>query len=204
MRTRRLRTVFGTDLRFHATRPLVWVLLFLLALTSFGLSSGQMAIQTGDSTVGGDSKAWLTSEFSVGMQLSMLVLMIYAFFVAIAAGMLVIRDRELAVGELLHSTPLRAGEYVWGRFFAVTLCFLGILALHLLCMIVIYHVLDRSSMDEMRGPFHPINYLRPALVFAVPTIVFFAGTSFAIGALTRKPILVFFLPVALMDGLLKR
>ena len=40
--------------------------------------------------------------------------------------------------------------------------------------------------------------MRPALVFGVPTIVFVAGVSFAIGTLSRKPIIVFFLPVALI------
>ena len=36
----------------------------------------------------------------------------------------------------------------------------------------------------------------PAFVFAVPTIVFLAGVSFAVGEWTRRPILLFFLPVA--------
>ncbi len=146
----------------------------------------------------GGTEAWMTSEFSVGMQLSMLVLLIYGFFVAVGAGMIIIRDGELGVGEILHGTSLSAGEYVWGRFLAVRATFLVILGLHVLCMIVIYHVLNRPSMDDMRGPFHLVNYDRPAIVFGVPTIVFIAGTSFAVGTVTRKPILVFFLPVALI------
>jgi ABC-type transport system involved in multi-copper enzyme maturation permease subunit len=192
---RRVWQVARVDLAHNPRRFFFWLWLVIIGFMAWSLSSGNAQMRSGDARVGG-TEAWLTSEFSVGMQLSMLVLMIYAFFVAIAAGMLVIRDRELAVGELLHSTPLKAGEYVWGRFLAVTLCFLGVLVLHLLCMIVIYHVLDRPSMDDLRGPFHLGNYLRPALVFAVPTIIFFAGTAFATGTLTRKPIVVFFLPVA--------
>ena len=47
-----------------------------------------------------------------------------------------------------------------------------------------------------------MNYLKPALVFSVPTIVFLAGVSFAVGEWTRRPVLVFLLPVAivLFDG----
>jgi ABC-2 type transport system permease protein len=194
---RRVWQVARIDLAHNPRRFFFWLWMALLVVLTWGLSSGHARMQSGDASVGG-TEAWLTSEFSVGMQLSMLVLIIYAFFVSIAAGMLIIRDDELGVGELLHSTPLRVGEYVWGRFIAATLCFLGVLVLHLLCMIAIYHGLDLPSMDEMRGPFHVVNYLRPAVVFGVPTIVFFAGTSFAIGTLTRKPILVFFLPVALI------
>ena len=42
----------------------------------------------------------------------------------------------------------------------------------------------------------------PALVFSVPTIVFLAGLAFAVGEWSRRPILVFVLPVAvvLVDG----
>ena len=48
-----------------------------------------------------------------------LVLLYYAFFIAVAAGLSLLRDREVKVDVLLHSTPLTPGEYVWGRFFAV-------------------------------------------------------------------------------------
>ena len=44
-----------------------------------------------------------------------MVPLIYVFFIAVAAGMLVIRDGELKVSELLESTPLRPGEYLLGN-----------------------------------------------------------------------------------------
>ena len=197
MSVRRLWWVARLDLAHNARRFFFWFWLAIIILLTWSLSSGNARIVSGDASVGG-TEAWLTSEFAVGQQLSMIILLAYGFFVAVAAGMLVIRDGELGVGEVLHSTSLRPGEYVWGRFLGVTASACAILALHLLAMIVIYHVLNRPSMDEMRGPFHIVNYLRPALVFGVPTIVFIAGASFAVGTLTRKPILVFFLPVALV------
>ncbi|MCH8006996.1 MAG: hypothetical protein IH888_12335, partial [Planctomycetes bacterium] len=199
MSIRRVWQIARLDMIHNAGRFFFWFWLAIIVFMTWGLSSGNTRMASGDASVGG-TEAWLTSEFSVGMQLSMLVLLIYGFFVAVAAGMTVIRDGEIGIGELLHSTPLRAGEYVWGRFLAVTACFLAILLVHVLCMIVIYHGLGRASMDDMRGPFHLVNYIRPAVVFGVPTIVFIAGTSFAVGALTRKPILVFLLPVALIIG----
>ncbi len=199
MSLRRVWQVARLDMVHNLGRFIFWFWLAIIIFLTWGLSSGNVRIGSGDASVGG-TEAWVTSEFAVGMQMSMLVLLLYGFFVAITAGMLVIRDAEIGVGDLLHSTPLRAGEYVWGRFLAVTASFLVILGLHVLCMIVIYHVLNRPSMDDIRGPFHLMNYVRPALVFGVPTIVFIAGTSFAVGTLTRKPILVFVLPVALIIG----
>ena len=199
MSLRRVWQVARLDMVHNVGRFIFWFWLAIIIFLTWGLSSGNVRIASGDASVGG-TEAWMTSEFAVGMQMSMLVLLLYGFFVAIVAGMLVIRDAEIGVGDLLHSTPLGAGEYVWGRFLAVTACFLAILLVHVLCMIVIYHGLDRASMDDMRGPFHLVNYIRPAVVFGVPTIVFIAGTSFAVGALTRKPILVFVLPVVLIIG----
>ena len=58
--------------------------------------------------------------------------------------------------------------------------------------------MPNAQAQEFRGPFHLLNYLKPALVFSVPTIVFLAGVSFAIGEWTRRPVLVFLLPVAIV------
>ena len=194
---RRVWLVAQQDLLHNLRRPFFWFLLVIICFLTWGLSSGNARIASGDASVGG-TEAWLTSEFAVAQQLSLVVPLIYVFFIAVAAGMLVIRDGELKVSELLESTPLRPGEYLWGRFLAVTASFLVILALHVVFMMVIYHALGRPSMDDMRGPFRLGNYVRPALIFGVPTIIFVTAASFCVGTLTRKPILVFFFPVVLI------
>jgi len=193
---RRFRTVFGADLRFHSTRPLIWVLIVVLALSSYMLSTGDMTIASGDSTVGGDSKVWLTSEFQVALLFPLVAFLFYVFFVAVAAGMAIPRDDELEVGPVLHATRLTPAEYVWGKFLAVLLVFFGVLILHLLFQVLFNHLWPHAEAEKMRGPFQLVNYLRPALFLAVPCLVFFCGVSFAVGEATRKPILVFVLPVA--------
>jgi ABC-type transport system involved in multi-copper enzyme maturation permease subunit len=193
----RLGLVWRLDLGQHLRRPMFWILLLTLGLTAFGLSSGKVQIASGDSTVGGQ-KAWITSEFGVAQLLTLVVFLLYSFFIAVLAGMGVVHDEELKVGELLHATPLRPGEYVWGKFLAVLGLFLAVLGFQLLAMMFCNHLVPDAKAIEVRGPFELINYLRPALVFSVPTVVFLTGTAFAVGALTRKPILVFVLPVALL------
>ena len=42
------------------------------------------------------------------------------------------------------------------------------------------------------------NYLRPALIIALPMLVLISGAAFALGAWTRKAILVFVLPIVLV------
>jgi hypothetical protein len=193
----RLGLVCRLELGQNARRPMFWVLLLILGLTAYGLASGAMQIQAGDSTVGGQ-KAWITSEFAAARVLSVVVFCFYSFFVAVAAGMTVIHDDDLKVGELLHASSLRPGEYVWGKFLGVLLSFAAVMALHLLAMMFFNHHFPTPLAAEIRGPFDLMNYLRAALVFGLPCIVFLAGVTFAVGEWTRKPILVFVLPVALI------
>ena len=199
MSRRRLGTVFRLELYRQIRHPLVWILILLLGLMLWGLSEGKVRIGTGDTTVGG-KKAYITSEFANAQLQSVMVFMLYTFFLAVAAGMSVIGDDELKVGELIHSTRLRPGEYIWGKYLAVMSLFAGVLGVHLLISITFNHLFTDPSAVNYLGPFSASSYLRPALVFALPTLVFISGTTFAIGTLTRKPILVFALPIALRLG----
>ena len=199
MSARRLLAVFGVDLAYNARRSMFWVWVALLVLMAWGFSSGKVRIQSGDSSVGG-TKSHITSEFAVAQQIVVFTPLIYGFFVAVVAGMAVIHDEECGLGELLHATGLRPGEYIWGKFLAVLGTALAVLALHLGAMIVCNHVLPAGAAREYRGAFHAANYLKPALLFNLPTVVFLAGASFAVGERTRRPVLVFFLPVAVLLG----
>ncbi len=193
--TRRLLLVAGQELFHNLRRPLFWFWAFLLAFAAWSLAQGNVRIQTsGDASVGGEEQ-WLTSEFAFAHIFTALLLMIYSFFVCIAAGMTIIRDDELKVGELLHGTPLGAGEYAWGKFTGATASFIVMVAAHLAFVVLFMHAVPNPATEEIRGPLELSNYLRPALIFGVPMIVFLAGASFAIGELTRRPIVVFLLPV---------
>ncbi len=187
--------VFRQDLRHQVGRPILWILILLLAVTAWGLSIGDVRISSGDSSVGG-TKAWITSDFNNSKLFAMEIFLFYSLFLAVVAGMAIMQDDELKVGELLHATPLRPGEYIWGKFLAVIVAFCGVLALHILATIFFNHVLPNPKASEVRGPFSIVNYLKPALVFGLPSLLFVGGTTFAVGERTRRPILVFFLPVA--------
>ena len=195
MSLRRTWEVFRLDLRHHFTRPLFWILIAIVAFLAYGLSTGHVHIGSGDSDTGGQ-KAWITSEFGNARILALLAAIFFTFFVAVGAGMVVIRDDETKVTEVLHSTPLRAGEYVWGKFLAVLCAFLLVFLLQLFFHAFFNHLMASAKSAEFVGPFQPWNYLGPSLVFVLPTILLFAGMTFAIGARWKRPIPVFFLPVA--------
>jgi ABC-type transport system involved in multi-copper enzyme maturation permease subunit len=193
----RLARVFRQECGQYLRRPLVWILVLVVAFFAYGLSGGQVRISSGDSQVGG-TKAWITSEFAAAQLLTLMSFILYPFFLAVTAGMAVIRDDELKTGELLHATPLTAGEYVWGKFLGALVTFLGVLAFNVGALMFFNHLVPSSTLTELRGPFSAVNYLRPALVLVVPAFVFVAGFSFAVGEWTRRPIVVFALPVALL------
>jgi len=197
MSPRRSFEVFRRCFALQWRRPLVWILVLLLALVAYGIVAGNLTISTGDSGTAG-KKAWFTSQFANARWVGALALLAYSFFVAVAAGMIVIQDDEDRVGELLHATALTTREYAWGKWLAVAATFLLVLgiemALHALCA----HVLAGAESAEHVGPFAAVNYVRPALLFGAPAIVFMAGASFLLGTWSRRPIPVFFLPAALL------
>jgi ABC-2 type transport system permease protein len=193
----RTRVIFAEELSRTFRRPLFWFLVFLLVLMSWGMSSGHVQIGTGDSSVGG-TKAWVTSEFSFAPILAVLVAMLYSFFGSIAAGMAIVSDDEAKISDLLLSTPLKPAEYVWGKFLAIFTGFVGALGIHLLLVVFFNHAVPNPAAVEIRGPLDIVNYLRPAVVFALPTLIFYLGVSFFIGERWRRPITVFLFPVAVL------
>jgi ABC-2 type transport system permease protein len=193
----RASVIFFHELSHTFRRPLFWFLVALLFVMSWGFSNGSFEIESGDTTVGG-TRPWVTSEFSFAMVLGPMMAMFYGFFGSIASGMTIISDDEARITDMLLATPLRPSEYVWGKFLAILGAFLGALGLHLLLAFFFYHVVPDAEAAEIRGPFDLVNYLRPALVFALPTLVFYLGVAFYLGERWRRPITVFLFPTALL------
>jgi len=191
----RLSASFGVEFWNSFRRPLYIFMGVILALFAFGLSSGHMQISSGDSSVGG-TKAWITSEFAQTQTMTYMTLLIYAFFIAAAAGLCLLRDRETQVDVLLHATPLKPSEYVWGRFLAVIGAFLVFMVFQALANAFFNHLVPNSSATEIRGPFSLTAYLRPVLMIGLPFAVFFGGISILVGEKSRNAVLVFVLPVA--------
>ncbi len=197
MNLKRLGSVFSAEFQYSIRRPLFLVLAAVLLLSGWGLSTGSMQISSGDSSVGG-TKAWITSEFAQTQMMTFIVLLYYAFFISIAAGMTLLRDRETKVDVLLHSTPLTPGEYVWGRFLAVTGGFVILMVWQMAVNAIFNHVVPNPAALEMRGPFHPMSYLMPVLTMGLPFLVFYAAVSMYVGEKSRSPVLVFVMPVAVL------
>lgn len=195
MSPRRLFAAFGVEIAHSFKRPLFYIAGAIVALNSFGLSTGNLQISSGDSSVGG-TKAWITSEFAQTQTWTYLTLLYFAVIIAIAAGLTLLRDREQKVDVILHPTPLTAAEYVWGRFLAVMTLVGALFVWQALTGAFFNHVVPNGSATEIRGPFLWSSYFRPALMIGVPFAIFFAGLSMWIGERTRNAVLVFLAPIA--------
>ncbi|HEU4930294.1 MAG TPA: hypothetical protein VFU38_10740, partial [Candidatus Krumholzibacteria bacterium] len=149
MNLRRFYASFSVEFWHSFRRPLFVMLALIVILTAFGLASGHMQISSGETSVGG-KKAWITSEFAQTQTMTYLVLLYYAFFIAVAAGLTLIRDREVKVDVLLHSTPLTPAEYVWGRFLAVILSFIVLMGVQVAATAFFNHAIPNANAQEMR------------------------------------------------------
>lgn len=194
----RFLAVLALELGRDARRPLLYVWLAMIVFLAWSFSNSTAQIHAGDSQVGG-AKAFMTSEFAVAQQLSVIGLMVQGFFIAVMAGMGPVVDHDLRIGEILNATPLAPRELVWGKFGSCLLTATGVVIIQLSSMVFFHHVLPgQADAAEMKGPFAIANYLVPALAFLAPVGLLIAGASFAVGQTTRSPILVFVLPVALL------
>ena len=109
--------VMRLELKRGITRPSFWVMVAVLLLIAWGLSGGNVTIQSGDTSVGG-KKAFVTSEFAQAKLIAIFDYLVIAFVMAGIAGLAVHRDEEQKLGEILHSTPLKPQEYVIGKYAA--------------------------------------------------------------------------------------
>jgi len=172
------------------------VLLFGVVFSVLGLSSTAL-LPSGDGSVG-STRPFINSQYALTSFFALSGFVVYSFFAAVLGGLTVIRDDENRVSELLHSTPLTAAEYIGGKFAGALLSLVLVLVLHTSFAMVFFEVVPGHGPV---GPFHLRNYLVPALIFGLPPIVLFAGLAFAVGEWTRKPMMVFAIPIAIVFAL---
>src|ERR1700730_5838598 len=196
MSAQRCWLIASADLAEAARRPLFWLWAVLMGGNAWLMSRGIWIYRSVDTSLG-SPRAWANSEFQIGFVLPLLGFLLVAFFVAVAAGMPLIRDRERRVDAILAATPLTSGEYVWGKFIAALAACLVVMAVFLATLLLFVHGLPDAATPDIYGPFKALDYLRAPLLLLLPGLVFTAGAAFLIGAATGRPILVFLLPVVL-------
>ncbi len=193
---RRLGLVARLDLTEGLRRPLFLIFAAVMVLNGYWMSRGIWVFRSINTSLG-SPRAWVDSEFQTAYVYALINYFMIAFFVAVAAGMPLIRDAEQKVGDLLHTTSLRPSEYMWGKFLAPLISSLIAVLVLPVSTGILSHFLPDPGAPGLYGPFRLMAYARPLLVFLVPAVVFTAGVAFALGRWTNRPILVFLFPVSL-------
>ena len=170
-------------------RPASWVLFGFLVLAGFTIATVSR-IASGDPSLGGEV-VHITSVYGQASFQSGTILIFGVWFLALSAGLPVIRDHELGVMEVFRSTRLTEGEYVWGKFGGALGAFLVLWLLFLCILAGFNHLLDAGGFPERIGPFSVWNYVLPTLLFGLPQILLLAGVPLLLGVWTRRPLLVF-------------
>ncbi len=195
---RRIWLIARQDFFTYLRRPMIWVWIVLVCLAYFGIASGNVKISTsGDSAIGG-SKAFVNSEFENARLASAMTMIVHGFFVSVLFGMAVMHDFDSGIMPILHSSRLRLLEYLCGKFLGCTFIVLfALLAITLLsasfCSVTLF-----PERKEYFAPFVWGNYWNPLLKLVLPALLLIAAISFSLGTLTRKSVLVFVFPLALL------
>jgi ABC-type transport system involved in multi-copper enzyme maturation permease subunit len=197
MSWQRLYTVLKADFLHNLKRPLFWIWFALLGWNAWLISNSSWIIRSVDTSVGTE-KSFVNSEFQLAFVFSLMCFLMLGLFVAIIAGTPILRDSQYRVGEIIHATPLRPSEYIWGKYLAALATCLVAILLFVLTVILLTDVIPNPAAAEFHGPFKMRNYLMPALVFMMPAIFFITSISLAISVYTRRAFLVYLFPVGML------
>ncbi len=167
------------------------LVVLLVAATS---TLNPVAMIPGGAAADAPVRAVANSAYALAPTFALSGFFVYPFFVALMAGLSVLRDEEANVAELLHSTPLTMAEYIWGKFAGVMAALLITVAVHVL---IVIGFREAGVGGVAQGPFALAAYLLAAGLFVVPGVLWLAGLTFVIGARTTAPMAVYLLPVAL-------
>lgn len=173
-----LREFLKFDLRLQLRSPLVWIAAAVFALLAFGAASSD-AVQLGGSVgnVNRNAPYVIVQWFGV---FSVLGLFIVTAFVAQP----LLRDTEMRTDELFFATPMRKGDYVWGRWSAGVIASIVVYACAGLGMII---GAAMPWLDQERiGPFSLQPFGWSFAVLIIPNLIFIGALLALLAVTTRK------------------
>ncbi|MBK6308029.1 MAG: hypothetical protein IPF47_20795 [Gemmatimonadetes bacterium] len=188
----RMQAIASLELRTQLRGAPFWTLLLIVVAATSTLNPVAM-IRGGGETVDG-VRAFANSVHALAPTFAMSAFFVYPFFVALMAGLTVLRDDEVGMTDLIGSSPVSTREYLVAKLAGVVAALLLALGVHLL---VVMAFRESGVGGVARGPFSLASYVVPLVVLALPGVLWMAGLAFALGAATRRPMLVYALPTAL-------
>ena len=183
-------SVLQFELKYRFRRPATYVyFLLMFALGFAGIAWENLTIGGGTGLVKENSPYQLT--------LMMVVMTAVGFLISSAImGVPVLRDFQHKTSEMLFTTPMAKGAYLFGRFWGSFIVLLFIYA-GLMLGFLIGSVMPWLD-EENFLPFNLWHFIQPFLLFVVPNAFFSAALFFMGGALSKRLLFVFVQGVGLL------
>ena len=171
-------SIFKFELRYHLKQPLFYILFVLFFLLAFG------AVASDSVTIGGG----IGNVHRNSPMVIMFLMMAFTFFGVLTstayAANSVHRDFELGTDSLFFSSPIKKGQYLFGRFF-------GSFAIGVLVFLGVATAIAIGSKmpwvdQETVGPFLLKPYLFSFIAIVIPNLLLIAAIFFAVAILTRS------------------
>jgi len=174
---------FRFELRFQLKQPLLWLIAVIFGLLAFA------AISTDGVVIGGAiGNVWRNAPSTILTTtgaFSLLGMFVIAIFIAGA----MLRDYELGTSDLFFASPVKARDYLLGRFAAGTLACLLIFAFVMLGMFLGQFM---PWIDPKRlGPVSLTPLLWALAVIVLPNLLFAGALLALLAALTRSLLMVY-------------
>jgi ABC-2 type transport system permease protein len=178
-----LREFFRFELRYQLRSPVVWLLAVLFALLALGaMSSDEIQIGGAIGNVNRNAPSVILNILITFSVLGMLTAILQI-------GLPLLRDADLRTDELFFSTPMRKGDYLWGRALGGATATLGVYVVMVLFMIVGTFM---PWLDPKRvGPLMLEPYAWALGVIVIPNIVFIGALICLLAVTTRRLLVVF-------------
>lgn len=165
-----LKEFFTLEVRNHLKQPMVYIFFVLLGVMAFFATYSDNVILGGDAGNVNRNSPFIIAQFTA--TLSIFSILIITAFMDFAS----LRDYRYNYHQILFSTPIRKGGYLFGRFlgaFLISLIpFLGLFLGSLVGSVV------PGVNEEVIGPLMPNAYLNSFLIFALPNSFFLSAIIF--------------------------
>ena len=192
-------SILQFEFRYRRNRPATYLFFVLLLSISF-------AVVTTDLIQGLSGGAVKDNATAVVTRISLILFLMMGVLISSAImGVSVVRDFEHRIDALFFTKPIRQWEFLTGRY-------LGAMLILLLTLTAIPLGLMLGELAPWRNadrllPFRAAAYWQPYWTIIIPNALIVGSMFFAVGALSRKMLLVFtqgmaFLMLYLLSGTL--
>jgi ABC-2 type transport system permease protein len=166
------------EFRYQTRQPIFWVGVILFALLSFGLVAAPDMIQIGSTDNVHKNAAFVICQSTLIFSIA------WMFITAAIVANVIVRDDDTGFGSIVRSTPIRKGDYLYGRF-AGAFAASALASLSIPVGLLLGSLAPWVDPDTL-GPLVLAHYAYAWLVLGLPVVFLSSAMFFTLTTLTRS------------------